>query len=99
MSEFAKLTTKLVTPLLKRRGFKKHGAFDRSPTHDEAIYRSTRASLTAPWDTPSPVPELASSASDGDPEVSDDGHTLMMSSDRLDEGDPDIFVSTCDVPR
>ncbi len=39
MSEFSVLTTKLITPLLKRRGFKKHGAFNRSPTSDRAIYR------------------------------------------------------------
>lgn len=39
MSEFSTLTTKLVTPLLTRRGFKKHGSFDRSPTHDFALYR------------------------------------------------------------
>jgi hypothetical protein len=39
VSEFSTLTTKLVTPLLKQRGFKKHGRFDRSPTHDSALYR------------------------------------------------------------
>jgi hypothetical protein len=39
MSDFSTLTTKLVTPLLKRKGFKKHGAFERSPTSDFALYR------------------------------------------------------------
>ncbi len=39
MSEFSTLTTKLVTPLLRQRGFKKHGTFDGSPTHDSALYR------------------------------------------------------------
>ena len=39
MSEFSTLTTRLVTPLLRQRGFKKHGTFDRSPTHDCALYR------------------------------------------------------------
>jgi hypothetical protein len=39
MSEFSTLTTKLITPPLKRRGFKKHGTFTRSPTHDSALYR------------------------------------------------------------
>jgi len=39
MSEFSTLTTMLVTPLLKRRGFKKHGSFNRSPTSDSAVYR------------------------------------------------------------
>ena len=39
MSEFSTLTTKLVTPLLKRNGFRKHGAFERSPTSDFALYR------------------------------------------------------------
>ena len=27
------------TPLLKQRGFKKHGSFDLSPTYDSAVYR------------------------------------------------------------
>lgn len=57
MSEFAKLTTKLVTPILKRRGFKKYGAFENSPTHDSAIYRNgdTEIRLTYafhPYDYP-----------------------------------------------
>ncbi len=39
MSEFSSLTTKLVTPLLKRNGFKKQGRFERSPSHDFALYR------------------------------------------------------------
>ena len=39
MSEFSSLTTKFVTPLLRQRGFKKHGKFENSPTHDSAIYR------------------------------------------------------------
>lgn len=39
MSEFSKLTTKLVTPLLKQMSFKKHGTFSRSPTHDQSVYR------------------------------------------------------------
>ena len=39
MSEFSTLATRLVTPLLKRKGFKKCGTFDRSPTHDSALYR------------------------------------------------------------
>jgi hypothetical protein len=39
MSEFSKLTTKLVTPLLKQRGFKKHGTFDRGSLSDSALYR------------------------------------------------------------
>jgi hypothetical protein len=39
MSEFSSWTTKLVTPLLRQRGFKKLGAFNRSSTHDLALYR------------------------------------------------------------
>lgn len=39
MSEFSTLTTKMITPLLRQRGFTKHGKFDRSPTHDSALYR------------------------------------------------------------
>ena len=39
MSDFSTLTTKLVTPLLQDRGFKKVGEFDRGSTHDSAIYR------------------------------------------------------------
>jgi hypothetical protein len=39
MSEFSTLTTRLVTPLLRQRGFKKYGSFTRSPTHDSALYR------------------------------------------------------------
>lgn len=42
MSEFSKLTTKLVTPLLKQHGFKKHGPFDRSALHDFALYRKDK---------------------------------------------------------
>jgi hypothetical protein len=57
MSEFTKLTTQLVTPILKRRGFKKHGAFDGSPSHDSAVYRNgdTEVCLTYafhPYDYP-----------------------------------------------
>lgn len=39
MSEFSKLTTDLVTPLLDRHGFKKLGRFGGSATSDFAIYR------------------------------------------------------------
>jgi hypothetical protein len=39
MSEFSSLTTKLITPLLKRRGLKKTGPFSRGATHDSALYR------------------------------------------------------------
>lgn len=39
MSEFSTLTTKLITPLLKQRGFKKHGSFLRTSTCDTAVYR------------------------------------------------------------
>ncbi len=39
MSEFSALTTRLVTPMLRQRGFKKRGAFERSSTHDSAVYR------------------------------------------------------------
>lgn len=38
MSEFSSLTTKLVTPPMKRRGFTKRGAFSQSSTHDSAFY-------------------------------------------------------------
>jgi hypothetical protein len=38
MSEFSSLTTKLVTPMLKLRGFRKRGRFYRSPTSDSALY-------------------------------------------------------------
>jgi hypothetical protein len=38
MTEFSTLTTRLVTPLLRQRGFKKRGAFKRSATHDSAVY-------------------------------------------------------------
>ena len=39
MSEFSTLTTKHVTPLLRQRGFKKHGSFGRGSLHDSAHYR------------------------------------------------------------
>ncbi len=39
MSEFSALTTKLVTPVLRERGFKKHGSFTRGSIYDFAIYR------------------------------------------------------------
>ena len=45
MSEFSSLTTKLVTPLLKSRGYKKSGVFNRSPTHDSAVYRRENTEL------------------------------------------------------
>lgn len=57
MSEFSKLTTKLITPALKSRGFLKHGKFDQSPTHDSAIYRRGDIEVTLtfafhPYDYP-----------------------------------------------
>ncbi|WP_435017360.1 hypothetical protein TA3x_004966 [Tundrisphaera sp. TA3] len=57
MSEFSRLTTMLVTPVLRHQGFIKHGAFDHSPTHDTACYHkgSLELSLTLafhPYDYP-----------------------------------------------
>ena len=39
MSEFSTLTTRLITPLLRLNGFKKHGTFNRSSTFDFALYK------------------------------------------------------------
>jgi hypothetical protein len=39
MSEFSKLVTEHVTPLLKQRGFRKVGTFCRGVTFDNAVYR------------------------------------------------------------
>ena len=57
MSEFSTLTTKLITPLLRQKGFRKLGAFDRGATHDFALYArgDTQVRLTYsfhPYDYP-----------------------------------------------
>lgn len=59
------------------------------------IWRTTRDSPGDPWGDPAPVPELNSPQFDGTPEVSLDGLTITLSSDR--DGAPggiDLYVST-----
>jgi Tol biopolymer transport system component len=50
------------------------------------IWTSTRSSANAPWNPGALVPELSSAFSDVDPDVSPDGLTLYLSSDRSGTG-------------
>lgn len=59
------------------------------------IWVSQRASVNDPWGTPQNLgPNINSSASEGGPALSSDGHRLYFTSDRLDGfGGNDIYVS------
>lgn len=59
---------------------------------DNAIWRVTRATPTAAWGTPVPVPELGVATT---PELEPDGLTIYLASDRTGTaGGLDIFVAT-----
>jgi Tol biopolymer transport system component len=58
------------------------------------IWVAKRANATDPFGAPTIVSELASLSDDTTPEVSTDGLTMYFSSDRLNAGDRDIYVTT-----
>ncbi len=53
---------------------------------NEDIWRATRASVDAPWDPPTPVPELNSDKLDQNPAISRDGLRIWFSSSRDPRG-------------
>src|SRR5262245_796372 len=58
------------------------------------VFVATRPSLDAPWSPPVAVPELASAGNEACPEISEDGLTMMFSSDRAGGmGGYDLFIS------
>ena len=56
--------------------------FSSNPNTDWDIWLVERASSTAPWGTPAKVDELSSASLDETPEVSADGLTIYLASDR-----------------
>jgi len=67
--------------------------FDR----DGDVWRATRPSVSAAWETPQPVTEVNTAGVETSPEVSADGLTLFLATNRshtLAKGAYDIFVST-----
>ncbi len=58
------------------------------------IWRITRATIADPWTVPVNVTELNSPALDTTPEVSLDGLTIFIGSDRPGSQGPDIYLST-----
>jgi hypothetical protein len=68
---------------------------DRGSPGDHDIWVSVRVSVDQPWRTPTLVVELSTSFNEGPPEVSDDGLTMMLSSNRNGAGTrDDIYIST-----
>jgi len=65
-------------------------ASDRAGTLD--IYSSSRAAVGAPFSVPVREPALSSSATEDDPDLSDDGTTMIVASDR--NGTTDLFAWT-----
>jgi hypothetical protein len=49
MSEFSTLTTKLITPVLREKGFSKRGRFSRSPSWDWADYYRDNLKVRLVW--------------------------------------------------
>lgn len=58
------------------------------------IWFARRESVAAPWSTPEPVPGINSGLRDHTPEVSLDGLTMMLSSNRDTFDDEDVFMTT-----
>ena len=67
---------------------------DRAPGTLGDVFTARRASPTAPFGPVTIVSELASISDDTGPDVSPDGLTLYMSSDRRTAGDRDLYIST-----
>jgi Tol biopolymer transport system component len=62
---------------------------------DRDVYVSTRSTTSAPWSPPSLVAELSTPSFETTPEVSGDGLTLYLASDRAGGlGGIDIYVAT-----
>jgi Tol biopolymer transport system component len=56
--------------------------FSSNPNTDWDIWLVQRATITAPWGTPARVDQLSSTSLDETPEVSADGLTMYLASDR-----------------
>ena len=69
---------------------------DRGGGNDFDIWLARRESPDDPWDDPVEVVELSSNSFDGTPEVSIDGLTITLSSDRPggDGGGIDLWIAT-----
>jgi len=56
-TEFTKLNSKIITPLMKSKGYKKIGKYDYGATFDQAVYKTQEKELkiiytTHPYDYP-----------------------------------------------
>ena len=69
-------------PAVSLDGLRIWFASDRDSVGRGQIWRSTRASRSAPWDPPAPVAELASGSVDFAPAVDATETTMLLSSDR-----------------
>jgi Tol biopolymer transport system component len=58
------------------------------------IWVARRTSLDEPFGAPTLIVELASTADDTTPDITDDGLTMYFASDRLAPGNRDLFVTT-----
>ncbi|MBA3452838.1 MAG: PD40 domain-containing protein, partial [Deltaproteobacteria bacterium] len=67
---------------------------DRAPSIGGDVFTSRRISATMPFGSPTIVSNLASSADETSPDISADGLTLYLGSDRENPGDRDLFVAT-----
>ena len=56
------------------------------------LYTTSRATAAAPWETPVPIAELNTGASEEDPWMSPDGRTLVFASNR--GGGYELYIST-----
>lgn len=64
-----------------------------------SLWTATRPSLTAPFSTPVPAPELNSTANDTDPHISADGLTIVFESTRNGgTGSADLWIATRPTP-
>lgn len=68
---------------------------DRDAGTDTDIWMSTRATVGDPWSPPTRVAELSTNnRDDGAPEITQDGLTIYLSSDRDRNNQLDIYIST-----
>ena len=87
-------------PAVSLDGLRIWFASDRDSVGRGQIWRSTRASRSAPWDPPAPVAELASGSVDFAPAVDATETTMLLSSDRANTAattggaDFDIYMAT-----